>query len=810
MTRIADLYRTLEYGPAPENPEPARSWLEVHGPRFGHFIGGEWVTPEEGVVFPTANPASGEELARVAQGCPKDVSLAVRAASAALDGWQENGPAGRARFLYALARSLQRDARLFAVLETMDCGKPIRDSGDVDVPLAIRHFFHHAGWARLLEEDFPGRVGYGVVGQIIPSTSPFLMLARQVAPALAAGSTVVVKPADHTPLTALLFAQICQKVGLPAGVVNIVTGDQGTGASLLAHPGIGKLAFTGSSEGGREIRRATAHRNLSLTLELEENPVFVVFADSDLDSAVEGVVDAICLNHGQTRCAGIRILAQEGIALPLEEKLRARMDTLRMGDPLDKGMDLGPIVAPVQRDGTRSLVDRDPGDGARIQQPSWASSRAEEDPSGTDLFFPPRLYSQVAPSGTVSQVETYGPVATLSTFRTPAEAVTQVNPTHCGCAVSLWTENVSLALEVIPRLRADTVRVNDTHRFDAAWGFGGYRESRIGREGMEEYLRPAWEVGKPPRGVADSRPASLIRPALGAGLADPTPMPEGKGIDRTARLFIGGRRVHPEGGQRLALADADGSVVALIPRGTRKDVHHAVEAARRAAPGWSGASAHFRAETLYSLADNLSAQAEEFEARLREGAGLNRKVANAEVALSLARILLAAARADKWEGRIHETPGRRATLAMVEPLGVLGIVCPPEAPLLSLISLVAPALAMGNTTVVIPSPTFPLSALDLPQMIGASDLPAGVMNVVCGLPEDVVPSLAEHDDVDGIWAFGEPELLAGVRRRSAGNLKRCWTPDGRSPSWIDPDEGAGEAFYRRATRVKTVWLPYGV
>jgi aldehyde dehydrogenase (NAD+) len=806
MTRIAALYETLEYGPAPESAAPARAWLEAHHSRFGHFIGGEWMDPADGIRFPTVDPATGKELARVAQGSAEDVDRAVRAASTALDGWRERGPGGRGRILYALARGVQRHSRLLAVLETLDNGKPIRESRDVDVPLVARHFYHHAGWARLVEEEFPGRVAYGVVGQIIPWNFPLLMLAWKVAPALAAGNTVVLKPAEHTPLTALLFSQLCREAGVPPGVVNIVTGDGETGAALVAHPGVAKLAFTGSTEVGRRIREVTAETRKALTLELGGKSPFLVFPDADLDSVVEGVVDAIWFNQGEVCCAGSRILVQEGVAGELEAKLRARMETLRMGDPLDKGMDLGAIVAPVQLERIQGLVEQGRAEGAQIWQPAWAVP--EE-----GLFYPPTLCTGVDPAGTLAQVEIFGPVVTLMSFRTPKEAIALANNTRYGLAASVWTEGVSLALEVAPQLQAGTVWVNCTNLFDAASGFGGYRESGFGREGgregMEAYLRPAWELEKPRRGVPDFLPASRVHASLEGALAyEARPAPS-TAMDRTPKLYIGGRQARPDGGQGLAITGPGGTVVGIVPRGNRKDVRNAVEAARKAFPSWSTSTAHVRAQVLYYLAENLSARAREFRERLREGAGHGRKAAALEVELSLDRLFTAAARADKWEGRIHATPYRNATLAMVEPLGVLGVVCPTEAPLLALVSLVAPALATGNTVVAIPSPVFPLGALDLYQVLDTSDVPPGTVNLVTGFPKEVVPTLADHDDVDGIWAFGDDALLAEVRRRSAGNLKRTWTPGGRPPSWSEPGEGAGEAFYRNATQVKNIWIPYG-
>src|SRR5881409_3010034 len=345
---IAEKFVTMEYGPAPEDPKEALTWLDRHERRFGHFINGTLQPPAEDSYFETADPSTGERLASVAQGSAKDIDAAVRAARTALPTWQALTPHARARYLYALARTVQKHSRRLAVLETMDNGKPIRESRDIDIPLVARHFYHHAGWAQLLEQEFPGYTACGVVGQIIPWNFPLLMLAWKIAPALATGNTVVLKPAEFTSLTALLFAEVCQQAGVPAGVVNIVTGDGRVGEAIVNHPGIDKLAFTGSTEVGRIIRKATAGTGKKLSLELGGKSPFIVFDDADLDAAVEGLVDSIWFNQGQVCCAGSRLLVQESVYPRFIEKVKARMQNLRVGSPLDKSNDIGALVDPVQ------------------------------------------------------------------------------------------------------------------------------------------------------------------------------------------------------------------------------------------------------------------------------------------------------------------------------------------------------------------------------------------------------------------------------------------------------------------------------
>ncbi len=486
---IVEEFYSMEYGPAPEDTKEVDRWLDAHQRSFGHYIDGEWQKPASGEYFATSNPATGDKIAEVAYGDAADVDAAVKAARKALPAWQALSGHQRARYLYALARQVQKHSRRLAVLETIDNGKPIRESRDIDIPLVARHFYHHAGWAQLLESEFPGYAACGVVGQIIPWNFPLLMFAWKVAPALAAGNTVVIKPAEYTPLTALAFAELASDVGLPPGVLNVINGDGRTGALLVEHDDIDKIAFTGSTEVGRIIRKATAGSSKKLSLELGGKSPFIVFDDADLDSAVEGLVDGIWFNQGQVCCAGSRLLVQERIAEMFYGKVRTRMETLRVGSPLDKSIDIGAIVAPVQLERIRSLVDQGVADGATCWQPQ--STLPQQ-----GLYYPPTLLTGVHPTATVAQEEIFGPVLAAMTFRTPSEAVELANNTTYGLAASIWSESINVALDVASQIKAGVVWVNSTNLFDASCGFGGYRESGYGREGgregMYEYLEPTW------------------------------------------------------------------------------------------------------------------------------------------------------------------------------------------------------------------------------------------------------------------------------------------------------------------------------
>jgi aldehyde dehydrogenase (NAD+) len=802
MTTVSEIFQSMDWGPAPESDKPALSWLAKYNHTFGHYIGGRFTEPTDGALFDVINPSNRQRLARVSQGSTEEVDAAVAAARGALTAWQKLGSHGRARHLYALARAVQRNARLLAVLESMDNGKSIRETRDLDIPLVSRHFYHHAGWAQLLESEFAGYKGVGVVGQIIPWNFPLLMLAWKVAPALAAGCTVILKPAEFTPLTALCFAEIANEAGLPPGALNILTGDGETGKAIVEHPDVDKIAFTGSTEVGRIIRRATAGSGKKLSLELGGKSPFVVFDDADLDSVVEGVVDAIWFNQGQVCCAGSRLLVHEGVADKLFTKLRARMERLRVGPPLDKAVDMGAIVAPVQLERIKGLVQRGVEEGAAVWQPSWACP--------TDgYFYPPTLFTGVSPSSTIAQVEIFGPVLVSMTFRTPSEAVALANNTPYGLAASVWTENINLALDVAPKLDAGVVWINSTNLFDASAGFGGYRESGFGREGgregMWEYVKRVAGSGQRVAGGSARVGGEAAPDKLTSSQAHKRAVPP---IDRTPKLFIGGKQTRPDSGYSTRIRGADGRAVGEVGEGNRKDVRNAVEAAHAAAPGWRAASGHLRGQILYYIAENLAVRSDEFVRRIDTLTGRGDAWARREVDLSVERLFTYAAWADKYDGAVHNVPIRGVALAMHEPIGVIGVAAPNAFPLLGLVSLLGPALAVGNATVAIPSETHPLAATDFYAVLETSDVPAGVVNIVTGPKDALAKVLAEHDDVEAVWYFGSRDGVRMVEHASASNMKRTWaTWDERD--WLDRAEGEGREFLREATHVKNIWVPYG-
>jgi len=797
MASVAEIFETMDYGPAPESDAEARAWLATHNGKFGHFVNGAWT--KVGATFDVIDPSTTNLLAKVTQGSNKDVDAAVAAARKAYTKWSKLSGHERAKHLYALARMVQKHSRLFAVVESMDNGKSIRETRDLDIPLVARHFYHHAGWAQLRDQEFVGYSSVGVVGQIIPWNFPLLMLAWKVAPALAAGNTVVMKPAEFTPLSALLFAELAHEAGLPPGVLNIITGDGTTGAAMVEHKGIDKIAFTGSTDVGKIIRRATAGSGKKLSLELGGKSPFIVYEDADLDAVVEGVVDAIWFNQGQVCCAGSRLLVQEGIHDRLIDKIRARMEKLRVGKPLDKAVDMGAIVAPEQLERITALVKQGKDEGATLWQPSWSVPK-------NGCFYPPTLFTNVEPASTIAQVEIFGPVLVTMTFRTPEESVALANNTPYGLAASVWSENINLALDIAPKLKAGVVWINATNLFDAAAGFGGYRESGFGREGgregMYEYLRKA--DGRRMTDAKSVRVAKSVRTRT----EQASVIRHSSDIDRTPKLFIGGKQTRPDSGYSRVITDARGRRVGEVGDGNRKDIRNAVEAAHAAAKGWSKSTGHLRAQILYYIAENLSARGDEFAARLRAMTGATAAQAKSEVSASIARLFSYGAWADKWDGAVHNVPIRGVALQMNEPIGVVAVAAPEESPLLGFISAIAPLIATGNAVVAVPSEAHPLSATDLYTVFESSDLPGGVVNIVTGARDALAKTLAEHDDVEGIWYWGSQAGLTAVELASAHNMKRTWC-HAASTDWFDVAEGEGREYLREATQVKNIWIPYG-
>ncbi|MEC8014820.1 MAG: aldehyde dehydrogenase family protein, partial [Pseudomonadota bacterium] len=673
-----------------------------------------------------------------------------------------------------------KHARLFAVLETLDNGKPIRESRDIDVPLAQRHFYYHAGMAQLMESELPDREALGVCGQIIPWNFPLLMLAWKVAPAIAMGNTVVLKPAEYTSLTALLFADICRQAGLPKGVVNIVTGDGAVG-EMIVNADVDKIAFTGSTAVGRRIREATAGSGKALTLELGGKSPYIVFDDADIDSAIEGLVDAIWFNQGQVCCAGSRLLVQEGIADRFHDKLRARMDKLRVGNPLDKCIDVGAIVDPVQLNTISEMVAANTA--GKVHQ-------ARVDMPEGGCFYPPTLVEGLAPSDALMQEEIFGPVLVSTTFRTPGEAVELANNTRYGLAATVWTENVNLALDIAPKLVAGVVWVNATNLFDAAAGFGGTRESGFGREGgwegLSAYTKPK----------AKTKPLEKLIGFAGEG----APV---DAVDRTAKLYIGGKQARPDGGYSKAVYGKSGALLGHVGLGNRKDVRNAVEAAA-GAKSWSKTTGHLRAQILYYIGENLSARAAEFADRIDAMTG--KKSGADEVEASIQRLFTAAAWADKYDGQAHGVPIRGVALAMKEAVGVIGAVCADEAPLLGLVSVMAPAMAMGNRVVLAASEAYPLAATDFYQVLDTSDVPAGVVNILTGSHAELAAPMASHLNLDAVWSFSSTDLSAEIEKASAGNLKRTWVNNATAMDWSTDQT---RRFLEAGTEVKNIWIPYG-
>jgi len=794
---IVEKFYSMEYGPAPEDTKEVDTWLDAHKHAFGHYINGAWTKPAN--TFPTVNPSNGETIAQISNGSEADVDAAVKAARKALPGWQALSGHQRARILYAFARQVQKHSRRLAVLETIDNGKSIRESRDIDIPLVARHFYHHAGWAQLVETEFPGYSAVGVVGQIIPWNFPLLMFAWKVAPALAAGNTIVIKPAEFTPLTALCLADLAHEAGLPPGVLNVINGDGKTGAALVAHDGIDKIAFTGSTEVGRIIRKATAKTTKKLSLELGGKSPFIVFDDADLDSAVEGLVDGIWFNQGQVCCAGSRLLVQERVAETLYAKIRSRMETLRVGSPLDKAIDIGAIVDTVQLERIKSLVAKGVEEGATCWQPNIKMPEK-------GLFFPPTLLTNVHPTSTVAQEEIFGPVLACMTFRTPAEAVELANNTTYGLAACVWSENINVALDVASQIKAGVVWVNATNLFDAACGFGGYRESGYGREGgregMYEYLVPNWLHDAKAK---KAKPEKSVIPTEGEAEAEEPAFGSGGNIDRTVKQYIGGKQARPDSGYSYNVYGQNGKLIGEAPLGNRKDIRNAVEAARNTK--WGKQTAHGRAQVLYYIAENMIQRRTELVAKIAAFVGDDQ--AGIEVDYSIERIFAYAGWADKFEGTVHNPPMRNVTIAMNEPVGTIGILAPEESPLLGFISLVLPAISMGNTVIAVPSEKYATIMGDLYSIFDTSDLPGGVVNIVAGRPAELGKTLAEHDDIDAIWSFRDEADAAMVKAASIGNLKQVFTNDGKLVDWYDAQQSEGRYFLRAATQVKNIWVPYG-
>ena len=786
MKDIVKNFRNIKYGPATEDAKEVNKWIANLDKPNHLYINGKLVKSKSTKTIQSINPANNSKLFTLAVANKTDVNVAVLAAKKAFPKWSSLSPIRRSKYMYALARLIQKHSRFLAVLETIDNGKPIRETRDIDIPLVARHFYYHAGWAVKLNKQNLNPIG--VVGQIIPWNFPLLMLSWKIAPAIACGNTVVLKPAEFTSLTALFFAEICQKAGIPNGVINIVTGDGTTGELITQHPDIKKIAFTGSTEVGKKIIQSTAVAEKKLTMELGGKSPFIVFEDADLDSAVEGVVDAIWFNQGQVCCAGSRLLVQESIEKKFIKKLKDRMEKLRVGNPLDKSIDIGAIVAPVQLKKIRRIVNKGKKEGSKLWQPSWACPK-------DGLFFPPSLFTNVSPASYIAQVEIFGPVLSSLTFRTPSEAVAIANNTPYGLAASIWSENINLALDIAPKIKAGVVWINSTNLFDASCGFGGYKESGFGREGGSEGIRAYTDINIPQKKKIGLR-------NIKRKINIPTT------IDQTPKLYIGGKQKRPDSGYSFPFYSHRNEFICDISRSNRKDVRNSVEEASKA---FSKQLSNFnRSQILFYLAENLSQRKDTFIDLLINISGLNHIDAKKEFDLSCERIFYYASMADKFEGLIHNPPLRGLTMAVKEPIGVITSILDDNQPLLSLSTVMSSVFANGNTNIIVPSEQTALIATLMYQVLDTSDVPAGYINILTAKQNELNLTLAQHENIDGIWAFSEnAKTRSSIIKETAFNLKRFWCPKNKNIDWSSNSEEFLLEFLYQGSQVKNIWIPYG-
>ena len=795
LDKVKQFFGTMEYGLAPEAEDEALAWLKLHNNTFGQYIDGKFVKGGSDKTFDVVCPADGRILAKFYHSTKEDVDAAVAAALKAQKIWAALPPFRRSQFLYAVARGVQDNLKLLSVLESLNNGKPFREAYKVDIPLCARHFRYHAGMAQIAEQKFPDHEPYGVCGQIIPWNFPTLMLGWKFGPALAAGCAVVLKPASLTPLTAMLICEICRdaalQTGVPPAIVNVVNGRGGY--EITKHPEISKLAFTGSTGVGRELRKTTAGSGKGLTLELGGKSPVIVFEDADLDVVTEGLVNAIWFNQGSVCCGGSRLLVQETVYERLVTKLKARITTLRVGHSLDKCIDMGAIVDKGQLKTVIDMVQQAADTGCEV-------FKSDQVMPANGFFHPPTLITGCDPTSRIVQEEVFGPVLAVMTFRTHDEAVKLANNTVFGLACSIWTEKLEKANEVAARVQAGVIWINAHNIFDATGGFGGYKESGFGREGgsegMKAYLKPV----VPDAGAADT--------TVPSGLYDDV-VPQA--IDQTQKLYIGGKQVRSDSGYSQTVVNPSGAKVGDVAKSNRKDIRDAVKAAQSALPGWSSVTPDTKSQILHFTAENLSKRSDEFAARLVLLTGCTPEAAKQEVDLALEALFSAAAWSDKYEGFTHQPPSKRLIPTLHEPMGIIGITCPNENPLLSFVTMVAAAIAMGNTIVVVPSEKYPLLATDFIQILATSDVPGGVVNIVTGQRDVLSLVLAEHDSVHSVWYHGSLEGSVAVERAIGdSNLKQSWVNCGKATDWgFMARRGMFTVLLPKATQVKNIWVPWG-
>ncbi|XP_036602812.1 aldehyde dehydrogenase family 16 member A1 [Trichosurus vulpecula] len=791
-----DIFLNLDYGPAPESPSLALAWLDTQGSNLGHFVDGKWLKPEGRGTISCRDPSSGEFLANCFQAKNEDVALAVDVAQRAFEGWSQLPGATRAQHLVRLAEMIQKHQKLLWILEALASGRVVREVRDGDIPLAHQLLQYHACWAQTQEQALSGWEPMGVVAIILPPTFSFIEMMWRICPALAVGCTVVVL-GGPTSLTSLLVAQLSEEAGLPPGVLNVVMGATSLETLLPTLPGIAKITFCGTIEEGKALRKALAGSSADLSLSLGTESLLVITDTADLDSAVEGVVDAVWSDRS---LGGLRLLVQVCEWERTLERLKARMCGVRQGRSLDWAMDMGtPGVSAWEK--AQNYIQEAQNQGAQIFQ---AGNVPPNSP-----FFPPTLILGLAPASPCAQAEVPWPVVLLSPFRTAKEALTLVNGTPRGGSTSVWSERLTLALDLAYKLRVGTVWINAHGLKDAGAPMGGCKENGSswhgGPDGLYEYLHPVdlppWPGG-PLENVDYDKFGLSVPPVLPSGpdTSPSTTVPYG--------VFLAGRFQNPASRSSRPILGSSGSVCAHVAEGSAKDIRVAVEAAHQAAALWTSRVPGSRASTLWALADALSQRSQALAEQLTEVTGIDVADAQTEVVLSIARLRAWGAQVHAQGAGLHSAGHQGPFLCLREALGVLGIICPEEQPLLAFVSLLAPALAYGNAVIMVPSGACPLPALQLCQDV-ACLLPPGLVNVVTGDRDHLTRCLALHQDIPALWYFGSAQGSRFVKWASAGNLKMIWVNKGQSRSWDREPEGAGLELCLRAARTKALWLSLG-
>lgn len=790
-----EIFTTLEYGPVPESHACALAWLDTQDRQLGHYVNGQWLKPEHRKSVPCQDPITGESLATCLQAQAEDVAAAVDAAGTAFETWSGLPGASRAQHLVRLAKMIQKHQRLLWTLESLVSGRAVREVRDGDVPLAQQLLQYHAVQAYTQEEVLAGWEPLGVVGLILSPTFSFLEMMWRICPALAVGCTVVVlvPPASPTPL---LLAQLAGELDSFRGILNVVSGPASLGPILASQPRVQKVTFCGAVEEGRALRRTLAGRGAELGLSLGAESLLVLTEAADVDSAVEGIVDAAWSDRS---AGGLRLLIQESVWDETMRRLQERMARLRAGRGLDGAVDMGARGAAAY-DLAQRYVREARGQGAQVFQ-------AGDVPSDSP-FFPPTLVSDLPPASPCTQAEVPWPVVVASPFRTAKEALAVANGTPRGASASVWSERLGQALELGCGLRVGTVWINAHGLRNTQVPTGGCKESGSswhgGPDGLYEYLRPS---GTPARLSYFSENLNYDT----FGLTVPSTLPAGPEIGPSPAapygLLISGRFQAPGSRSSRPIQDSQGNLQGYVAEGGAKDIRGAVEAAHQAAPSWVGQSPGARATMLWALASALERRESALTTRLeRHGAML--EDARAEVKLSARQLRAWGARAQAQGHVLQVAELKGPVLRLREPLGVLAIVCPDEWPLLAFVSLLAAALAHGNTVVLVPSGACPIPALEVCQDM-ATLLPAGLVNVVTGDQDHLTRCLALHQDVQAMWYFGSAQGSQFVEWASAGNLKPVWVNRGCPRAWDHKAQGPDPELGLRAARTKALWLPMG-